>query len=375
MGYPHPTRLIGNLFFGNRLNPILLDWQLNLIVGLRRFVACKVLRLEQIEFKSAIADADRTDRLAKIDAFLLSQLNTLTPTENWQERDRISEEIKLKTLYERNCSQGGEIITQPSKTKEFKQELEYTQTTLEPLAQKLEEVKRQAKLAAAARIKQWQIQFPGFCTSPTERLAKIINREVQIQQSKSSTTIVSETVNEIDVQAGDRWFLEPHLIYCGDTSNYSFINSLPSNTALAIATPSPTWDRDYLLDSARVVAVLRSEGYIHELCRHHQMSFKFELLISDIYVGIFSRQSIPRPQRPIEIEGLEGIVSYLVNLYTNLGNSVILPFLGAGEVLIACERLGRICFGGDEDPQLVSRAIARWQNLTGKRAYKLFYRS
>ena len=239
------------------------------------------------------------------------------------------------------------------------------------MAQKLEEIKYQAKHAATARIKHWRLQFPAFRNLPTDCSAKTIDREVQIQSPKSLTTII----NEIDVQAGDRWFLEPHLIYCGDTSHYGFINSLPSNTALAIATPSSTWDHDYLIDAARVVAVLRLEGYVHELCRYHQMSFKFELLISNIYAGIFSRQSIPKPQRPIEVEGLEGIVSYLINLYTSWGNSVILPFLGAGEVLIACERLGRICFGGDEDPQLVSRAIARWQNLTGKRAYKLFYRS
>mgnify|MGYP002776997308 CR=1 FL=1 len=339
------TDLIKPIDLNTLVNSIILNWQLNVIIGLHRFVACKTLELNQIELKIDL-------------------------------QHRILEQIKLKTLLESNCSQGGEIITQPSKTMELTEELESTQKTLKPLAQNLEEVKRQAKLAAEARIKQWelqwQLQFSAFRSLSVNRPAKLVDRAVQTdRQSKSSTTVV----DEIDVQAGDRWFLEPHLIYCGDTSSYEFIDSLPSNTALAIATPAPTWNHDYLIDAARVVAVLRSEGYVHELCRHHQMSFKFELLISDIYVGIFSRQSIPRPQRPIEIEGLEGIVSYLVNLYTDRGSFVILPFLGAGEVLIACERLGRICFAGDENPRLVSQAIARWQNLTGKQAYKLFYRS
>lgn len=64
----------------------------------------------------------------------------------------------------------------------------------------------------------------------------------------------------------------------------------------AIATPSPTWDHDYLVDEARVVAVLRWEGYIHEFCARHQMPFRFESLLGDLYVGIFSHQPISKPQ-------------------------------------------------------------------------------
>jgi ParB family chromosome partitioning protein len=59
-----------------------------------------------------------------------------------------------------------------------------------------------------------------------------------------------------------------------------------------------------------------------------------------------------------------------VNLYTKPSNFVIAPFLGHGEVLITCEKMGRICFAGDENPELVNRAIARWQTWTGKQAEK-----
>jgi ParB family chromosome partitioning protein len=70
------------------------------------------------------------------------------------------------------------------------------------------------------------------------------------------------------------------------------------------------------------------------------------------------------------IEGVEGIVTYLISLYTKPSNFVIAPFLGQGEVLITCEKMGRICFAGEENPQLVERAIARWQKWTGKPAEK-----
>jgi ParB family chromosome partitioning protein len=78
-----------------------------------------------------------------------------------------------------------------------------------------------------------------------------------------------------------------------------------------------------------------------------------------------------KPQTPINIEGVEGIINYLLNLYTNPNNFVIAPFMGHGEILIACERLGRICFIGDSNSELVNRGLARWQNWTGKQAKKI----
>jgi len=76
----------------------------------------------------------------------------------------------------------------------------------------------------------------------------------------------------------------------------------PPNAALAIATPAPIWNHDYLVDEASVV-LLRSGGNIHQLCNRHQMPFRFELLIGELYVGIFSHQSIPAPEKPIGISG------------------------------------------------------------------------
>ena len=176
-------------------------------------------------------------------------------------------------------------------------------------------------------------------------------------------------------QPGDQWLLDQHIVYCGDTSSNKFIGCLPSNATLAIATPSPTWNHDYLVDEARVVAVLRTEGYIYEFLHSSQMPFRFELLIGEVYVAIFSNRLIPEPHKPITISGVEGIVAYLVSAYTNPGNFVIGPSVGHGEVLITCERMGRTCFAGDDNPKLVTQAIARWQKWTGKQAVKTQDRS
>ena len=172
-----------------------------------------------------------------------------------------------------------------------------------------------------------------------------------------------------NVQIGDKWLLDRHIVFCGDTSSNKFINFLSSDAALAIVIPSSNWNHDYSTNKARIVAVVLEEDQIYNFCLHfciHQkIPFRFQFLLGKLYVAVFSHQLISSPRKP-EIEGIEGIVAYLVNQYTDWGNSVIAPFIGHGEILITCERMGRICVAGDSNPQIVSRALVRWQNWTKK---------
>lgn len=126
------------------------------------------------------------------------------------------------------------------------------------------------------------------------------------------------------------------------------------------------WQHDYLVDEARVVAVLRSAGHIYQFCTQQRMPFQYELVIGGIYIALFSYYSLIESQQPIGVEGVEGIVTFLISLYSHEGNFVIAPFIGHGETLICCERMGRICFTGDLESQRVSQALARWQQWTGK---------
>jgi DNA modification methylase len=54
---------------------------------------------------------------------------------------------------------------------------------------------------------------------------------------------------------------------------------------------------------------------------------------------------------------------------TRARDVVIDPFGGSGSTLIACERLGRICFAIELDPVYVDVIVQRWQNHTGERAH------
>jgi DNA modification methylase len=50
------------------------------------------------------------------------------------------------------------------------------------------------------------------------------------------------------------------------------------------------------------------------------------------------------------------------------GGLVLDGFLGSGSTLIACEQLGRRCFGTELDPVYCDVIVKRWENLTGEKA-------
>ncbi len=409
------------------LNPITVDQKQNLIAGLHRLTACRLLGFDEIECKVITIEDTNRARLAEIDENLIrAELDVLERAELWLERDRILERLGLRAKPGDNqyTRKGSEIISPPPKTTlELAKETGYNERTFQqgkqiarsivpevkeaikgtPLAKSTtallkvaragskerqrakqaeqaaqeaqarreqEEAERLAKLAAEERAKQRELQLIALQSAAAAKEAKLAIKKVQGKVRQLEKEKPPASRDQSRIQVGDEWILDRHFIYCGDTSSDEFRTRLPSDAALAIATLSSTWNHDYLANEARVVAVLRSEGQIHEFCKRQQMPFRFELLLGDIYVAIFSHQLICKPQKPMGIEGVEGIVTYLISLYTKPSNFVIAPFLGQGEVLITCEKMGRICFAGEENPQLVERAIARWQKWTGKPAEK-----
>jgi ParB family transcriptional regulator, chromosome partitioning protein len=408
------------------LNPITVDRKLNLIAGLHRLTACQLLGLERIECNIVdYEDADQA-RLAEIDEnFIRNELKPLERAEMLLERQKILDRLGLmaKAGDNQHTLKGREMISPPKTNLEFAKEIGYSERSLQhdkqiakdihqevkqkikgtPIAdiktellriaragskeralaqqaqQALElaqaqgeehEAQRQAKIAAQLQQRQQELQLQALKIAMAKREAKSAAKKVQprLEQPQAGTTVAAYQAR---VNVGDEWMLNrQHLVYCGDTAERQFANLLPGDAALAIATLSSTWNHDYLIDEARIVAVLRSEGNIYHFCSRTQMPFQYELVLGNLYIGIFSRQSISKPQIPIHIEGIEGIVAYLLNMYTNQNNFVIAPFMGHGEILIACERMGRICFIGDKNPELVSRGMMRWEEWSGQQAEK-----
>ena len=56
--------------------------------------------------------------------------------------------------------------------------------------------------------------------------------------------------------------------------------------------------------------------------------------------------------------------------HTEVGDVCYEPFLGSGTQLIAAEKLGRVCYGLEREPQYVDVAVKRWESFTGEQAVK-----
>ncbi len=56
---------------------------------------------------------------------------------------------------------------------------------------------------------------------------------------------------------------------------------------------------------------------------------------------------------------------------TKSGEGILDPFLGSGTTLVACEQLGRTCYGMEISPQYCQVIIDRWEKLTGQKAEKV----
>ena len=53
-------------------------------------------------------------------------------------------------------------------------------------------------------------------------------------------------------------------------------------------------------------------------------------------------------------------------------NDIVLDlFLGSGSTLIACEKIGRRCYGMELEPRYIDLIIKRWENYTGEKAEKI----
>jgi len=62
------------------------------------------------------------------------------------------------------------------------------------------------------------------------------------------------------------------------------------------------------------------------------------------------------------------VYATLIESFTEKSHSVYEPFCGSGTTLIACEQLGRKCYGMEISPQYCDVIVKRWETLTGKKA-------
>ena len=211
----------------------------------------------------------------------------------------------------------------------------------------------------------------------------------------------------IEVQPGEWWRLGHHLLFCGDTSSREFIDRMPSvpfafadppyNAGVAGWDEGFEWRHDWLIKKAQVVAVTPGISSIFDFARITKMPYKWSVACwidngmtrgalgfgNWIYAAIFSDSSLHRNAQDfvrVSIKANESdntvhkgrkpseFIAWLIGLFTKQGDSVIDPFLGSGTTLLVAESMGRICYGGEINPEFCAEIIARWESMTGLRA-------
>ena len=211
------------------------------------------------------------------------------------------------------------------------------------------------------------------------------------------------------VQPGQWWQLGQHRLYCGNSATNGFFDLCkqaeasfafadpPYNAGVAEWDNDFTWQHDYLMDIAPVVAVTPGISAIKDFMQTTSMPYKWSMAywISNgmtrgalgfgnwIYVALFAYDSLHRNAQDfakVSISSADrdeldhkgrkprAVMRHLVNLFSDPGQAVIDPFLGTGTTLIACEELERVCIGAELNVDYCESIIRLWEKLTGREA-------
>lgn len=203
------------------------------------------------------------------------------------------------------------------------------------------------------------------------------------------------------------WFdLGKHKIYCGSNTDSNFINNLP-NCAFAFADPPYNanvdewdtgfiWNQDYLQDFAKVVAVTPGGWQANKLYQDSKMNYIWELACwikngmthgkcgysNWIKIAIFAhdvnKPKISQDFKEITIKTSETIetahkgrkpyplMEWLIDMFTEVEDIVIDPFLGSGTTLLQCEKMGRTCYAAEMNVDYCNDIVERFNNLKNK---------
>jgi ParB-like chromosome segregation protein Spo0J len=232
-------------------------------------------------------------------------------------------------------------------------------------------------------------------------------KEKEQAREQAEKHLAAPLKRSAQVSPGEWWQLGRHILFCGDTSTEEFVSRMPKvpfafadppyNAGVAEWDEGFEWRHDWLIEKAQVVAVTPGISSIFDFARITKMPYKWSVACwidngmtrgalgfgNWIYGAIFSDSSLHRNAQDfvrVSIKANESdntvhkgrkpseFIAWLIGLFTKRGDSVIDPFLGSGTTLLVAETMGRICYGGEINPEFCAEIIARWETMTGLRA-------
>lgn len=236
---------------------------------------------------------------------------------------------------------------------------------------------------------------------------KYYKKNIEQQKIEALREITKKNIIEpIKIKAGEWFQLGKHKIYCGSNLDDNFINNLP-NCSFAFADPPYnanvdewdsgfTWNQDYLQNYAKVVAVTPGGWQANKLYIDSKMNYIWELACwikngmthgkcgysNWIKISIFAKEQnkpkISQDFKEITIKTSETIetshkgrkpyplMEWLIDLFTEVEDIVIDPFLGSGTTLLQCEKMGRICYAAEMNIDYCNDIVERFNNLKNR---------
>jgi ParB family chromosome partitioning protein len=228
--------------------------------------------------------------------------------------------------------------------------------------------------------------------------------QIKIQELRKITKNIE--LEPLQIKEGEWFNLGKHKIYCGSNTDDNFINNLP-NCAFAFADPPYNanvdewdtgfiWNQDYLQDFAKVVAVTPGGWQANKLYQDSKMNYIWELACwikngmthgkcgysNWIKIAIFAKEQnkpkIIQDFKEITIKTSETIetshkgrkpyplMEWLIDMFTEVEDIVIDPFLGSGTTLLQCEKMGRVCYAAEMNIDYCNDIVERFNNLKNK---------
>ncbi len=209
---------------------------------------------------------------------------------------------------------------------------------------------------------------------------KHYKKNIEQQKIKALREDTKNTfIEPLKIKQGEWFELGKHKIYCGSNTDDNFINNLP-NCSFAFADPPYnanvdewdsgfTWNQDYLQNYAKVVAVTPGGWQANKLYQDSKMNYIWELACwikngmthgkcgysNWIKIAIFAKEQnkpkISQDFKDITIKTSETIetshkgrkpyplMEWLIDMFTEVEDIVIDPFLGSGTTLLQCEKI------------------------------------
>ena len=247
--------------------------------------------------------------------------------------------------------------------------------------------------------------------------AKLLGLEDDKDLSDPELDAIPEEVEAI-TKPGDLWILGDHRLLCGDSSDQKQVDKLLNGAKIDCVLTDPPygidWNGDYTRFTKKAVKTCSSQYKDIEgdkepfdasglLDADSMILWGANLYAKPLPIGswlIWDKRSADGSSFLADAElawkkGGKGCYIKSINQQSErgktrdvehptkkpvelfcwciekLGEGMIYdPFLGSGTTLIACEQLGRSCYGMEIEPKYCDVVIARWEKLTGRKAVK-----